>query len=156
MKEDIKRSIDARKDSFKTLYELTDDVEKEINDLFDKIHKFGETCSDSMDFETKFANNPLNQEYINLFTSVSSKCKAKTLPKEDDTPVKSTGEKVLEDIESEARYMADDLTYPARRKAREEFDSKLRDTPLGKVEQASNMFYLFKKFKKKKNKDEEE
>ena len=38
MKEDIKRSIDARKDSFKTLYELTDDVEKEINDLFDKIY----------------------------------------------------------------------------------------------------------------------
>ncbi len=38
---------------------------------------------------------------------------------------------------------------PARRKAREAFDKKMRDTPLGKIEQASNtasvLGRLFKK-----------
>ncbi len=38
---------------------------------------------------------------------------------------------------------------PARRIARDKFDQKMRDTPLGKIEQASNMTYLFKRFFKK-------
>ena len=43
---------------------------------------------------------------------------------------------------------------PARRKAREEMDSKLRDTPYGKIEQINNMSWLgrrfINKFKRKK------
>jgi dTDP-L-rhamnose 4-epimerase len=64
-------------------------------------------------------------------------------------------EQALEDVADDAKLMVEDITMPARRKAREEFDSKLRDTPLGKVEQANNMFHLFKKFGKKKKTDED-
>ena len=36
-----------------------------------------------------------------------------------------------------------------RRKAREKFDAKMRDTPLGKVEQASNTLNVFRRLFKK-------
>ena len=102
-----------------------------------------------MDFESKFAASPLNKEYIDMFTKVATTCKAKELPQEENV-VPSTGEKVLNDLASDAKYLADDLTLPARRKARMEMESKLRSTPLGKIEQAENTFWLLKKFKKKK------
>lgn len=62
--------------------------------------------------------------------------------------------KNIDEATSDAKYLMDEVTMPARRQARMKMDSKLRDTPLGKVEQASNMFYLFKKFKKPKKTDE--
>lgn len=149
MKDDVRISIDARKSSLDTMYELTDSLKKEIDTLFYKIYEFGKTCNDSMDFESKFAASQLNKEYIDMFTKVATTCKAKELPQEENV-VPSTGEKVLNDLASDAKYLADDLTLPARRKARMEMESKLRSTPLGKIEQAENTFWLLKKFKKKK------
>ena len=150
MDESVKNSIKSRYDAFEISYELTDSIKKEVDALFDKIYDFGKTCKDAMDFETKFASNPLNQEYINMFTKVASKCKAKTIAHtENNVTGKSTGEAIMEDIGSDAKYLADDLTMPARRRARMEMDSKLRSTPLGKIEQANNTFWLFKKIKGK-------
>ena len=150
MDETVKNSIKSRYDAFEISYELTDSIKKEVDALFDKIYDFGKTCKDAMDFESKFASSPLNQEYINMFTKVSQKCKAKAIAHaENNVEEKSKGQKVLEDIGSDAKYLADDLTMPARRKARMEFDSKMRNTPLGKIEQANNIFWLFKKIKGK-------
>lgn len=149
----VKTSIDARYDAFKNAYELTTDFEAEIEDLFKKIYEFGKTCNDAMDFENKFVASPLNEEYNNLFVKIGTKCPLKKYETED-LPEESKSKKIIDEATSDAKYLMDEVTMPARRQARMKMDSKLRDTPLGKVEQASNMFYLFKKFKRPKKTDE--
>lgn len=145
----VKQSIEGRKMAFSSCYELTDVYKKKIDDLFKKINELGETCKDAMDFETKFSTSPLNSEYTNLFTEVSQNCKY-ILPKPVDNPdVKSDKEYIKDEVLSDVKYMAKDLTMPARRKAREALDSKLRDTPLGKIEQANNTLNVFKRIFKK-------
>ena len=151
----VKMAIDARHDAFKNAYELTDEFNSEIEALFKKIYDFGTNCKDAMDFENKFQSSSLNEEYTNLFMKVGTKCKLKKYESNDEYVEESKSKKVLDEASSDAKYLMDDLTMPARRQARMKMDSKLRDTPLGKIEQARNTFYLFKRFKKpKKNKEE--
>lgn len=150
MNEFVKMTIDSRKDAFFNAYDINDKFAKEIDELFVDIYKFGESCSDPQDFETKFASSDLNKKYIDLFTRVGKSSFPKEYNSETGTYEKSKTEKVVEEAASDAKYLADEITMPARRKARAEFDSKMRNTPLGKIEQAQNTFYLFKKFKKKK------
>ena len=149
----VKASIDARHDAFKNAYELNGEFENEIEVLFKKIYEFGNSCTDAMDFEQKFISSPLNEEYNNLFVKIGSK---RPLRKYESSEVEedSKAKKVMDEAASDAKYIADEITMPARRQARMQAESKLRDTPLGKVEQASNMFYLFKKFKKPKKTDD--
>ena len=45
---------------------------------------------------------------------------------------------------------------PARRAAREKFDSEMRKTPLGDIEQARNTAWVFKRMFGKKNKNGDE
>jgi hypothetical protein len=155
MNEYVKQSIDSRKIAFSSAYELTDVYKKKVDELFKRIEEFGKTCSDAMDFETKFASSPLNKEYTDLFTEVASNCKY-ILPTPVDNPdVKSNKQEVVDEVLSDAKYIAREISMPARRKAREAFDSKMRDTPLGKIEQASNTMWVVKRlFGKKKNDDE--
>ena len=151
MNEYVKGSIDARKDAFSNGYELNDKFKKQIDDLFVEIYKFGESSTDAMDFENKFQASDLNQKYIDLFTQVAKSCKPKEIVHADNDVIEKTkGEKVLDEAASDAKYLVDDITMPARRQARMKMESKMRETPLGDIEQASNMFHLFKKFKKKK------
>jgi len=145
----IKQSIDARKMAFSSAYELTDAYKKKVNDLFQRIEEFGKNCSDAVDFETKFSGSSLNSEYTNLFTEVAANCKYILPPPVDNSDVKSDKEYLRDEVLSEAKYIAKDLTLPARRKAREEFDKKMRDTPLGKIEQIRNTASVFKRFFKK-------
>ena len=150
----VKQSIDGRKMAFSSAYELTDTYKKKVDELFKRIEEFGEGCSDAMDFETKFAASPLNKEYMDLFTEVSQKCKYILPPPVDNPNVKSDAEYYRDEAISDAKYLAKDLTMPARRKAREAFDSKMRDTPLGQIEQASNTAWVVKRLFGKKNKSE--
>ena len=46
-------------------------------------------------------------------------------------------------------YVADEAMQPVRRAVKEEIRSKLRDTPLGDIEQVSNTKSLFDKWFKK-------
>lgn len=144
----VKQSIEGRKTAFSTVYELTDVYKKKVDELFKKIEEFGKDCTDAMDFETKFVTSSLNTEYTNLFTEVASNCKY-ILPPPVETDVKSDKEYLKEEVASEAKYLLNDLTMPARRKAREEFDKKMRDTPLGKIEQIGNTASVFKRIFKK-------
>ena len=150
MDANVKITIDARHDAFKNAYELSNEFDKEIEELFKKIYKFGETCTDAMDFENKFATHPLNEEYNKLFMKIGSRCPLKKY-ESNDQEVESDTKKAAKEVASDAKYLFDEATMPARRQARMQMDSKLRDTPLGKIEQASNMFHLFKRFKKPKN-----
>lgn len=150
----VKQCIDGRKQAFSSCYELTDVYKKKVDELFKRIEELGNTCTDSMDFETKFAASPLNTEYTNLFTEVSSNCKYILPPPVDNPDVKSDKEQMVDEVLADARYIAREASMPARRKAREAFDSKMRDTPLGKIEQASNTAWVVKRLFGKKNKDE--
>ena len=149
MNEYVKGSIDGRRMAFSSAYELTDVYKKKVDELFKKIEEFGKDCSDAMDFETKFMASPLNTEYTNLFTEVSQKCKYILPPPVERDDIKSDKDELKEEMLSDAKYIAKDLTLPARRKAREEFDKKMRDTPLGKIEQISNTASVFRRIFKK-------
>lgn len=145
----VKQSIEGRRMAFSSAYELTDAYKKKVDELFTRIEEFGKNCKDAMEFETKFMASPLNKEYTDLFTEVSQHCKYILPPPVDNPDVKSDKEQLKDEILSDAKYIAKDLTMPARRKAREEFDKKMRDTPLGKIEQASNTAWIFKRIFKK-------
>ena len=148
MEEIIKTSIKGRYDAFFNAYEIKDTkIKEEIDALFKRINEFGEKYNSSEEFESAFQKSPLNQEYIDLFTKIATSCKP--IVYESNGEVKDNNHPVLDEIASDAKYLAKDLTMPARRKAREEFDQKMRDTPLGKIEQANNMRYLFKRIFKK-------
>lgn len=149
MNEYIKQSIDSRRIAFTNSYELTEEFQQKINELFEKIEELGKKCNDVMDFEKKFAASSLNKEYTNLFTEIATNCKPIIPETIFDTNIKSDKEYLKDEVLSEAKYLAKDITMPARRKAREEFDKKLRDTPLGKIEQASNTISVFRRMFKK-------
>lgn len=149
MDEYIKQSIEGRKMAFTNSYELTSEYEDKVKKLFVKIEKLGMKCSDVMDFEKKFMASSLNEEYTNLFTEISTHCKPIILKNYSDSNVKSDKEYLKDEILSEVKYIAKDLTMPVRRKEREEFDKKMRDTPLGKIEQASNTINVFRRLFKK-------
>ena len=154
MNEIVKQSIDGRKNAFFSAYEVNDqNLVNEINTLFDKIYAFGETCSDSMEFESKFATNPLNQEYIDLFTKIATSCKPITY-QSNNTNVKSDDEILKEELESELKYQAREATLPARRMARQAVTDAARSTPIvGDLMQAKQTFDLFSKFRKHKDND---
>ena len=154
MNEYVKQSIEGRRMAFSSSYELNDIYKKKVDELFKRIEEFGNSCNDAMDFETKFASSPLNKEYTDLFTEIATNCKY-ILPPPVDSDVKSDSEYLRDEAISDAKYLAKDLTMPVRRAAREEFDKKMRDTPLGKIEQASNTAWVFKRIFGKKNKDDE-
>ena len=105
----VKASIDSRKDAIFNAYDIKNqDTINKIEEYFKKVYDFGTNCSDNMDFETKFASSPLNQEYIDLFTLVATSETPKTISSEP-TDVKSNGDVIAENAVSDLNYMVDDL-----------------------------------------------
>ncbi len=130
---EVKYSIDGRKNAFSTTYELTDEIKKEIDELFVRIEEFGNTCVDGSDFETKFATSPLNQEYITLFTKVATTCpmKGQSAPVTAQQPTQSTAELIAEEAASDLKYAVDSATQPIRHAARSAGESAIRSTEIG-------------------------
>ena len=153
----VKASIDSRKDAIFNAYDIKNqDTINKIEEYFKKVYDFGTNCSDNMDFETKFASSPLNQEYIDLFTLVATSETPKTISSEP-TDVKSNGDVIAENAVSDLKYMADDLSQPMRRQARQEAYDQARDIPVvGEVMTAKQHFDFFSRFRKKKTNDEKE
>lgn len=152
----VKNSIEARKTAIFNGYDIKDDtILDKINSLFSKINDFGENCVDSTDFETKFASSELNQEYINLFTEIATKCSPKTYETTQNSDINSDGQYVLEDITSEIKYQAESAIQPLRTQARQEVYDKVRDIPVvGDVLNVKQHIDFFSRFKKKKDKNE--
>lgn len=165
MNEYVKYSIDGRKNAFYSAYDIQDDeIKRKIEDLFSRIEAFGETCSDAQDFEAKFAVSELNQEYINLFTEVATKCAPIVRETVENPDVKTTGQYIADEIKDEIDYQVKDMTLPARRIAREQAYNTARRTPIvGDVMQAKQtadlfggLFRLRKAKKEQKEKEKEE
>ena len=157
MNDMVKTSISARKDSLFTAYDIKDEeLLKKIEDLFKRIEKFGESCKDAADFETKFATDPLNQEYINLFTEVATKCTAKNIAHAEAQDVKSDAEYILDDVASELKYQAESATSAVRHQAYQEAYDKVRDIPgIGQAMEIKQHIDFFGRFGKKKEYDED-
>lgn len=149
----VQASIDARKNAFISTYNITDNtIIKKIEDLFNKINELGEICNDSVEFETKFASSPLNQEYISLFTEVAASCTPITYETTNNN-VKSDEDYIKEEIDSEIRYQADSLSQPIRRELNQKAYDAARDVPVvGNILDAKQKLGFFGRFKK--NKDE--
>ena len=149
----VKSSIDARKQAFFTAYNITDkETINKIEELFTKINKFGEECSDAGEFESKFQSSPLNQEYIDMFTLVASKCPANILQNNTNDNVTSTADQVADEINSEIRYQVNEATMPARRMAREKMESEMRSTPIiGDAMEIKQRIDFLGRFKNKKD-----
>ena len=152
----VKTSIEGRKNAIFSAYDITDqNTIGKIEDLFSRINELGETCTDSMDFESKFASSQLNQEYIQLFTEIAKNCKPIVRDSQGNRRVKSDGEYIAEEVASEIRYQARNATEPIRRQARQEVYDKARNTPvIGDIMYAKQLTDFFGRFKKKKEKDE--
>ena len=162
MNELVKNSIDSRKNAIYNGYNITEQrmIEK-IEDLFKRINEFGESCIDSMDFESKFASSALNQEYIKLFTEIATNCQQIVRQSEENRHIRSDAEYAAEEIASEVRYQARNITEPIRRQARQEAYDTARDMPIvGDIMQAKQIADVFGGFKrmigknKKKNKED--
>ena len=147
----IRLSIDSRKQAIYNMYNVTDkELINKIDNLFDKIYEFGNSCTDNMDFETKFASNSLNQEYINLFTELSSKYSMKTIDTGDNN-VENDSENLNNNMVSDIKYQADELARPIRRKVKQEAYDKVRDVPvIGEALNVKQHVDFFSRFKKKK------
>lgn len=153
----IKQSIDSRKQAIYNMYNVTGDMEAKVEDLFNRMYEFGNTCSDSMDFETKLATSPLNTEYINLFTELSTTCSMKTIDTGDTSDIKSEGEILRDEVASDMKEAALDITRPARRQMNQEIYDKVSDVPgVSTVLSAKQHFDFFSKFKKRKDDINEE
>jgi len=152
----VRNSIESRKNAILSSYSITEQsVIDKIENLFKRITEFGESCSDSMDFENKFASSQLNQEYIQLFTEIATTCK-QTITHSEPRHVKSDAQYIAEDIASEVRYQTRNVTEPIRRQIRQEVYNETRDMPIiGDIMTAKQHIDFFSRFKKKKEKKED-
>lgn len=81
MDENIKQSIDSRKNALSANFEIDAGTKKKVDALFNDIEKLGTKCKDVGEFETEFAKSPLNQKYMDLFTEIATKGATKTAAK---------------------------------------------------------------------------
>ena len=103
----IQNSIDARKNAIFNAYDIIDsNILEKVEQLFEKMNTLGMECKDIMEFESKLASSSLNQEYIDLFTSISLECKAKNVVNDEDNEqgIKSDGY-VKRQIVNEIEYI---------------------------------------------------
>lgn len=154
----IKQSIDARKNAFSASYKVDAEMQKKIDALFAEIDKLGEKSKDAGEFEAEFQKSPLNQQYLDLFTEIATKCAPNTAaPKVDTSGIGKTiaGGVVAGVLES----AADDAlrrVVPTRAAVHQKAYDAARSVPgLGDAidiaEKASYAAHLGKLFRKKKN-----
>ena len=145
----IKASIEARRAALFNSYEIEDiSIKNEIENLFNRIIEFGETCIDTMDFETKFASSTLNQEYIALFTKIATTCKSKITESAEDDDIEIIEDEI--DLKSEMQYELKEATQPIRGQLYRKAYDEARDIPvIGDALNIKQHIDFFGKFKKK-------
>ena len=139
MNKDIKLTIDARKNAIFSSYNVDDKkmIDK-IDNLFDRINKFGEEFKDVGEFEKEFASSSLNTEYINIFTELAQQQINVEKPNIGATIVDSLGSEIKNSVMPSRAVMADKR------------DSAIRNIPVvGDVIDAKQKIDLFNKFSKK-------
>ena len=142
MSEEVKNCIESRRTAIFN-YNITDQaVLDKVNDYFKRVEEFAKDIKTANEFENAFATSGYSQEYIDLFELILN----------FDTRANSFSSDVAEAAGSEIK---EELRHQTSRRARQELDSALLDTPVvGDVIGAKHTFDFFKKFRKKKDEDE--
>lgn len=141
----VKKSIDTRRDAFKS-FEIDVGMQKKIDVLFADIEKLGAKCKDAGEFEAEFAKSPLNQKYMDLFTDIAKRGAMKAAVKGAAVGA----------IESAADQAIDNIV-PTRAAVHQKFSDIARNVPvLGDAidigQKASYLGHLGRLFGKNKNK----
>ena len=136
----IKQSIEGRKNAIFNSYEVSDQVMiDKIDDLFNRINDFGEKYNDVGTFESEFANSPLNNEYINIFTELAMKGVSNSMP--------SVGEMVADRVGTEIK----NSVLPSRAVRVERRNQAIRNIPIvGDIVDVGQKIDLLNKFRKDK------
>lgn len=136
----IKQSIEGRKNAIFNSYEVSDQVMiDKIDDLFNRINDFGEKYNDVGTFESEFANSPLNNEYINIFTELAMKGVSNSMP--------SVGEMVADRVGTEIK----NSVLPSRAVRADRRDQAIRNIPIvGDIVDVGQKIDLLNKFRKDK------
>ena len=145
MSDILKYNVQSRKDAIFNTYDIKDEkMLKKIDDYFERLEEFASKFTDSMEFETAFAQDKLSKEYSDLFVKITgSGITPKSLAKDATTTL--------------ASEIKEDITHRARRKAYQETYDKARDMPIiGDVMHVKQHIDFFSRFKKKKDNTEEE
>jgi hypothetical protein len=155
----IKQSIDARKNAFSASYKVDAEMQKKIDALFAEIDKLGEKSKDAGEFEAEFQKSPLNQQYLDLFTEIATKCAPNTAaPKADTSGIgKTIAGGVAVGVAQSAAEQAFQNAVPTRAAVHQKAYDAARSVPgLGDAidiaEKASYAAHFGKLFRKKKKK----
>lgn len=142
MNENLKPSIESRKNALFSAYDIKDQGNlKAIDDYFKKLEDFAKDYNDVMEFETAFASSPLSSEYSNLFVQIMN--------------TESTTDGVAPVVDTNEEYtvqdeLKDDLERAVRRRARQDAYDKVRDIPVvGKAMEVKQHFDFFGRFRNK-------
>ena len=160
MDEYIEQSIDGRKNAIGATYEVSAEMQKKIDALFDEIKKLGAKCKDVGDFEAQFAASPLNKKYLDLFTEVATSSQAKVaVPKVDKSGIAKmvAGGTALGVAESSLDQAVNNVV-PTRAAVNQEVTDAVRKTPvigdaMDITEKAGYVAHLGKLFGKKRKKE---
>lgn len=142
MNEYVKSCVDSRKMAIYNTYDIKNQENIDyLNDFFKRLEEFASNYSDAADFEQAFQTSSFNQEYINIFTKISTTESIK------EEIMQASASPVDDEPDNELR---DDLTRAVRRGARQEAYDKARDIPVvGDVMTAKQHFDFFSRFRKK-------
>ena len=152
MDQNVKTSIDARKNAITSTYALDGELKTKFDELFKKIEELGKTAKDSADFEAKFASSPLNQEYMDLFTEIATKNTATGLKGVANASGKSMGEMVAEGVMDQAGSRLKQAVMPTRAQINQAAYDKVRDIPgVGDAMTIKQHVDFFSRFRKKKD-----
>ena len=152
MDQNVKTSIDARKNAITSTYALDGELKTKFDELFKKIEELGKTAKDSADFEAKFASSPLNQEYMDLFTEIATKNTATGLKGVANASGKSMGEMVAEGVMDQAGSRLKQAVMPTRAQINQAAYDTVRDIPgVGDAMTIKPPVDFFSRFRKKKD-----
>jgi len=109
MDENIKNSINMRTSFFEEYYIVPQEVKPEVDAFIDEINLLGETSSDAMDFESRFAATGLSEQFNVLLTKCTPK--AYKMSKEEKQVVKETKKEMFDGKEFAKHIAKETLDY---------------------------------------------
>lgn len=158
MESGIEKSIQTRKQSIYDYYTIPENDKEKVDKVFSDMEKLGEESKDVAEFERKLTENPINQEYLDLFKvlKVKKSFVTKTMVQSYKNAM-SDPETRRQAIKDDIKYAVESATQPARVRANDAMMGELYSTPVvGDVIMASRglgmVGRLIGKFKNRKNK----
>lgn len=110
MNSEVRSSIEAKFNVFTDFFEVPPQIQPEVDELRERAEALGETCTDAMDFESKFAVE-LQEKYNGMFM----KCSPKAVNMSPEQLAES------ERIANELNYGTSDKKGVAKAKVKEMF-----------------------------------